>query len=318
MLNGPEHAARIVRERAGGAFDPVIASMMADQAAKILRLDSSTSVWEETLALETLPHLTVDRPAIDRALAAMGDFADLSSPYLRGHSAGVAKLSTSAAEHLGLGDGHKTLIRRGALVHDMGRVAVPVRIWQQAGPLTPDDWEQVRLHAYHTERVLTHSPFLAAFSHVASFHHERLDGSGYHRGAASSAIAAPARLLAAADVYHAMTEPRPHREAHTSEKAAEILGREAKTGRLDPDAVTAVLEAAGQPVPPIDRPAGLTDRESQVVRLVARGLQTKQIARALEISPKTADQHIQNAYRKMGVSTRAATALFAMEHGLLA
>jgi len=274
--------------------------------------------WEETLALETLPHLTVDRPAIDRALAAMGDFADLSSPYLRGHSAGVAKLSTSAAEHLGLGDGHKTLIRRGALVHDMGRVAVPVRIWQQAGPLTPDDWEQVRLHAYHTERVLTHSPFLAAFSHVASFHHERLDGSGYHRGAASSAIAAPARLLAAADVYHAMTEPRPHREAHTSEKAAEILGREAKTGRLDPDAVTAVLEAAGQPVPPIDRPAGLTDRESQVVRLVARGLQTKQIARALEISPKTADQHIQNAYRKMGVSTRAATALFAMEHGLLA
>ena len=115
-----------------------------------------------------------------------------------------------------------------------------------------------------------------------------------------------------------MTEPRPHREPLSPDAAAETLGREASAGRLDVTAVAAVLEAAGQPVPPMERPAGLTEREAEVVGLLARGLQTKQVARALGISAKTADRHIQNAYAKIGVSTRAAAALFAMEHGLAA
>ena len=203
-------------------------------------------------------------------------------------------------------------------MHDLGRVAVPVRVWQKAAPLTPDDWERVRLHAYHSERVLTRSRFLAALAPVAGFHHERLDGSGYHRGTAVAEITPPARLLAAADAYHAMTEPRPHRAALSPGQAAEALGREAGAGRLDPDAVAAVLEVAGQRVPRIERPAGLTEREAEVIALLARGLQTKQVARRLGISIKTADDHIQNAYAKIGVSTRAAAALFAMQHGLTA
>ena len=113
-----------------------------------------------------------------------------------------------------------------------------------------------------------------------------------------------------------MTEPRPHREALAPGLAADTLGQEARSGRLDPDAVAAVLEATGQRIPRIDRPAGLTLREAQVVGLLARGLQTKQVARALGISVKTADRHVQNAYGKMGVSTRAAATLFAMQHGL--
>jgi HD-GYP domain-containing protein (c-di-GMP phosphodiesterase class II) len=256
--------------------------------------------------------------AIDRALAAMGDFADLASPYLAGHSSGVAELATAAAQRRGFEAGDLVTIRRAALVHDLGRVAVPVRIWRKAAPLTPDDWERVRLHAYHSERVLTRSPFLAALGPVATFHHERLDGSGYHRGAAAAALARPARLLAAADAYHAMTEPRPHRQALPPDQAAEALGQEARDGRMDADVVTAVLETAGQRVRRIGRPAGLTEREAQVVGLLARGLQTKQVARALGISVKTADRHIQNAYGKIGVSTRAAATLFAMQHGLMA
>jgi hypothetical protein len=200
----------------------------------------------------------------------MGDFADLASPYLVGHSAGVAELATAAAQRCRLEAADLMRVRRGALVHDLGRVAVPVRIWQKAAPLTPDDWERVRLHAYHSERVLTRSRFLAALAPVASFHHERLDGSGYHRGTAAAEIAPPARLLATADAYHAMTEPRPHRAALSPEQAAEALGREAAAGRLDPDAVTAVLEAAGQRVPRIGRPAGLTKREAEVIGLLAR------------------------------------------------
>jgi len=113
-----------------------------------------------------------------------------------------------------------------------------------------------------------------------------------------------------------MTEPRPHRQALTAERAAETLSREARAGRLDGEAVSAVLEAAGHRAPRIPRPAGLTEREAEVIGLLARGMQTKQIARALGISTKTADRHVQNAYAKMGVSTRAAAALFAMQHGL--
>jgi DNA-binding NarL/FixJ family response regulator len=153
---------------------------------------------------------------------------------------------------------------------------------------------------------------------LAGAHHERLDGSGYHRAATCAELAFPARLLAAADAYHAMTQPRPHRAPIAPERASEILGQEASAGRLDADAVTAVIEAAGQRAGRIERPAGLTEREAEVVRMLARGLQTKQVARELGISAKTADRHTQNAYRKIGVSTRAAATLFAMEHGLTA
>jgi HD-GYP domain-containing protein (c-di-GMP phosphodiesterase class II) len=176
--------------------------------------------------------------------------------------------------------------------------------------------ERIRLHAYHSERVLSRSSFLASLAPIAGAHHERLDGSGYHRGAPAAALPRPARVLAAADAYHAMREPRPHRFTLPAAAAAATLGDEARAGRLDADAVAAVLEASGQPVPALPRPAGLTEREAEVVGLIARGLQTKQVARALGISVKTADRHIQNAYAKIGVSTRAAAALFAMEHGL--
>jgi HD-GYP domain-containing protein (c-di-GMP phosphodiesterase class II) len=184
--------------------------------------------------------------------------------------------------------------------------------------LNADEWEQVRLHPYYTERVLARSEFLAALAAVAGAHHERLDGSGYHRGVAGAELTPPARVLAAADAYCAMTAPRPYREPLSSEQAADELAREASAGRLDPYAVTAVLDAAGQEVPRLERPAGLTEREARVVGMLARGLQTKEIAAALTISSKTADRHIQNAYRKIGVSTRAAATLFAMEHGLVA
>ncbi|HZD72114.1 MAG TPA: HD domain-containing phosphohydrolase [Actinomycetes bacterium] len=317
MLGGWEYAAGVVRERAGGAFDPAIAVRLAQEAGEILGFDADGSVWEQTLVCEPAPRLMLEGEAIDRALAAMGDFADLASPYLVGHSAGVAELAAAAAPRCGLKAAELMRVRRGALVHDLGRVAVPVRIWQKTAPLTPDDWERIRLHAYHSERVLVRSPFLAALAPVATFHHERLDGSGYHRGAAGGALTGSARLLAAADAYHAMLERRPYRQALSPKRAAEALTREARAGRLDPDAVTAVLEATGERVSRIERPAGLTERESEVVGLLVRGLQTKQIARALRISRKTADHHIQSAYRKMGVSTRAAAALFAMEHGLV-
>jgi HD-GYP domain-containing protein (c-di-GMP phosphodiesterase class II) len=318
MLGGDELAVHIVRERAGHAFDPEVADCFADGAEDILAHDHEAPAWEETLAREPEPALTLEGEAIDRALAAVGDFGDLVSPHLAGHSAGVAELASAAAHRCLTDAADATTIRRAALVHDIGRVAVPPRIWLKPGSLTPDEWEQVRLHPYHTERILSRSPFLAALAPVAGAHHERLDGSGYHRGSAGAELPLPARLLAAADVYHAMTEARPHRDALPPERAAEELGRGASAGRLDADVVAAVIDTAGQRVPRLERPAGLTEREVEVVAMLARGRQTKQVARALGISAKTADRHIQNAYRKIGVSTRAGATLFAMEHGLVA
>jgi DNA-binding CsgD family transcriptional regulator len=293
------------------------AAKLADGAAGLLAANDNGSAWVETLACEPAPQVTLSGDAIDRALTAMGDFADLASPFLVGHSGGVARTCASSGRLFGLDASDVAATRRSALVHDVGRVAVPVKVWQKPGPLTPDEWEGVRLHAYHTERVLTRSPFLAALAAVATFHHERLDGSGYHRGVAAAGINRPARLLAAADAHHAMTEPRSYREALSLEQAAMALSQEVRAGRLDAEAEAAVIGASGQPVPQLERPAGLTEREAQVIGLLARGYQTKQVASALGISVKTADRHVQNTYAKIGFSSRAAAALFAMEHGLV-
>ena len=317
MLGGAQHAAEVVLERAGAAFDPEIATALADDADELLALDPQGSVWDEVLACEPGPPMVLEGAAIERALAAMGDFADLSSPHLSGHSAGVARLAAAGAERSGLDAATVTHIRRAGFVHDLGRVSVHPRIWLKPGPLTPDETEQVRLHPYQSERVLLRAPSLAPLAAAAGAHHERLDGSGYHRGTTAAGLDAPARLLAAADAYHAMTQPRAHRAAIDPGHAAQILAADCRAGLFDADAVGAVLAAAGQPPPRVERPAGLTEREVEVVRRLAYGLQTKQVAHELGVSAKTADRHIQNAYAKMGVATRAGATLFAMQHGLL-
>ncbi|HEX2420975.1 MAG TPA: HD domain-containing phosphohydrolase, partial [Acidimicrobiia bacterium] len=315
-LGNAEFVADVISRRGGGAFDPAIAQALADDAGEILDLGSATPLWDSTLEVEPKPWLMLEGTEIDQALAAMGDFADMAIPELVGHSRGVSELAHTAAEASFPESWDRVKIRRAGLVHDLGRISVPTRFWDKTDPLTSDDWERVRLHAYHTERILVRSPFLAGLAPLASFHHERLDGSGYHRGVGSPSLDPLARLLAAADAYHAMTEPRPHRPALPPEEAAETLTEEAGKGTLDSEAVAAVLKAAGHRRPLVERPAGLTEREIEVVRLLASGLQTKQIARQLNISAKTADSHIQNAYRKMGVATRAGATLYAMQHGL--
>lgn len=318
-VGGVEHATKTIAERAGGAFDPDLASALIDQANDVFApADAGQSAWAAVLAAEPGSPHSIEGEAIDRACAAMGDFADLIAPSLAGHSSGVAKLAVRAGTLTGLPEEHIEDLNRAALLHDIGRVAVSPRIWSKKGPLTYDETEQVRLHPYHTGRVLSPSPFLSRLGATASDHHERMNGSGYPRGVDASALSMSARLLAAADAFHSMIEPRPYRATLEASEAAGKLADLAGEGLFDADIARAVIQAAGEPLPHIERPAGLSQREAQVIGLVARALQTKQIARELDISPKTADTHIQNAYRKMGVSTRAAATLFAMEHGLVA
>ena len=318
VIGGEDHAVEVIRRRSGHAFDPDIAARFVQQAPEIMAAaEPPGSAWEAILAAEPHPRLTLASEGVDRALAAIGDFADLVSPHLSGHSSEVAELADAAARLVGFGPSEVALVRRAGLVHDVGRVAIHPRVWQKPASLTVDEWEQVRLHPYHTERVLLRADLLASLAEVACAHHERLGGNGYHRRLSSASLTPSARLLAAADAFQAMCQPRPYRGQLTPEQAAGQLGEEARAGGLDSEMVAAVIEAAGQPRPRIERPGGLTEREAEVLGFLAGGLQTKQVARRLGISVKTADRHVQNAYRKIGVSTRAGATLFAMEHGLL-
>jgi DNA-binding CsgD family transcriptional regulator len=210
------------------------------------------------------------------------------------------------------------LVRRAGLVQGFGRLGVSNAIWDKAGPLGPGERERVKLHPYLTERMLRQSPALAPLGAIAGQIRERLDGSGYPSGINGSQIPRPARVLAAADAYRSMREPRPYREALDADEAATQLRADVHAGRLDADAVEAVLGAAGHRVARRpDGPAGLTVREVEVLRLAARGLSNKDIASRLVISPKTVANHIEHIYLKIGVSSRAMASYYAMQNGLL-
>jgi HD-GYP domain-containing protein (c-di-GMP phosphodiesterase class II) len=230
----------------------------------------------------------------------------------------VADLAGDAARTLGLPAADATAVRRAGLLHDLGRLGVSNTIWDKGDALTMAEAERVRLHPYLTERALASSPGLAPLGELAIQHHERLDGSGYPRGLKGEALTPAGRVLAAADMYRAKVEPRPHRPAASAAEGATILRDEVRAGRLDGDAVDAVLRAAGHRVRRRrDSVAGLTPREVEVLRLVALGLSNKQIAHALGISRKTAGNHVEHIYAKTGVSNRAMASLFAARHGLV-
>jgi HD-GYP domain-containing protein (c-di-GMP phosphodiesterase class II) len=212
-----------------------------------------------------------------------------------------------------------TLLRRAALAHDLGRVRVPNGIWEKPGALGFGEWERVRLHPHYSERAFAQSPALVPIGLLAGSHHERLDGSGYHRGSRGATLDQPARILAAADCYSAMREDRPHRAALDSPAAEAELLREAKEGRLDGDAVDAVLNAAGHRAPKQARelPAGLTPRELEVLLALARGRSNQAIGADLGISVRTVGHHVQHVYGMAGVRTRAAATLWAFEQDLV-
>jgi DNA-binding CsgD family transcriptional regulator len=230
----------------------------------------------------------------------------------------VADLAGAATKVYGLSNDDAKLVRRAGLVHDLGRLGVSNAIWDKAGPLTAAELERVRLHPYLTDRMLASSGALASVAAIAIQHHERLDGSGYPSGLSGDALTPAGRILAAADAYHAMTEPRPHRDARSAEEAADELRSGVRQALFDGDAVEAVLGAAGHPVKRRrEWPGGLTSREVEVLRLLVRGLSNKEIAEQLVISRKTAGSHVEHIYSKIGVSNRARASLFAIKHGLM-
>jgi HD-GYP domain-containing protein (c-di-GMP phosphodiesterase class II) len=318
-LGGVDAAVDMVRARRGTHFDPTIAdAACADPDALFDGIDVEAA--DEFLDAEPIarPRLTDDE--LDRTLEAMGDFCDLRCPYFAGHSRGTADLVEVAGAMLALDADEARLVRRAALVHDLGRFGVPGTVWDKPGPLSATDEERMRLHVYYVERIFHRPDPLRRIGLLAATHHERMDGSGYHRGVGGSMLSRPARLLAAADAYHAMLQPRPHRDARTPDDAARELRGDVDAGRLDGDAVDAVLNAAGHNATRARAsagPAGLTAREADVLGLLAQGCSNKAIASTLGISAKTVGNHVEHVYTKLGVTNRAGAALRAMELGIV-
>ncbi len=315
---GTEKARGVARRQAGAVYDPVLADLFVEHAGSLVEgLDEAAS-WDAVLAADPRLSRRVSGAQLDGVLEAMADLVDLKSPYLAGHSRGVANLAAEAARLLGLADLERTTIRRAGLLHDLGRLGVSNAIWDKEGPLTDIETERAHLHPYLTDKMLVRIRALSASREIAARHHERLDGSGYPRGLTAASLTLPDRILAAADDYHAMTEPRPHRPTLEPGHAATLLRREVEAGRLDGDAVHAVLRATGHRAPARrSGPGGLTEREVEVLALVARGLANKEIARRLGITPKTVSNHLEHVYAKISVGSRAAATLYAMQHGMV-
>jgi HD-GYP domain-containing protein (c-di-GMP phosphodiesterase class II) len=316
---GREAAIEALRRRAGAALDPWLADLVCTQPGRVLGVLDGGDALAMAVQAEPGPLMRIYELGLDRVCRAFGDAVDLKTPLHHGHSAGVAELAAGAAQQLALDAGESAMLRRAGYMHDLGRAAVPNGVWEHEGPLSWVQEEQVRVHAHYSERVLARCGPLAALAPLAGSHHERLDGSGYHRQLHAGGLGIAARVLAAADAFQAMTQTRAHRPARSAEEAASILAAEARAGRLDADVVRAVVQAAGRPAPPVrrPRPAGLTERQVEVLRLVAQGLSNPEIAQRLVISRRTAEHHVQDVYGRIGVSSRAGAALFAMDHDLL-
>ena len=314
---GPTTMAETLRSRRGHAYDPDVVDTCLAAGPGVLEALDRDDPWQAMLDADPRPE-RIGGGRLDTALGAVAAFTDLKSPWTRGHSTRVADLAAGAAAGAAMSEDEAARLRRAGLVHDLGRVGVPAELWDRPGPLGVADRERVRMHSYLTERTLACCPALAGLGRLAGSHHERLDGSGYHRGARDLDLSE--RILAAADVVAALGEDRPHRPAADPGGIAGIVAAEVRDGRLDRTAAEAVLAAAGQPMSAIGRdalPGGLTGREAEVLALIARGRTNKEVAARLHLSAKTVGRHVENVYAKIGVNSRAAAAVFAMEHRLL-
>lgn len=321
-LFSPAGALQAARERRDRTYDPALADLFAVHGSRwfdrLAKLDPRGAVLE----FEPAPYRRLEGGDLDEALTVAADFIDLKSPYMAGHSRRCAQLAADAARQLGLAEDAIATVRRAALVHDFGTTAVPNSIWDKPGALTRAEFDRVELHPLLTEQMLRRSPALAVLCPLASAHHEKADGSGYHKRLRADGTDPGAGILAAADIYVGMTTERADGPASSAGAAAAEFRRLVSAAALDRQATDAVLMAAGHEAPAsapqrAQRPGGLSRREAEVLRLAAKGLTTRAIADRLSVSPKTADHHIQHVYTKIGVSTRAAAALWAMQHAVV-
>ncbi|MGL5928281.1 MAG: HD domain-containing phosphohydrolase [Dermatophilaceae bacterium] len=318
---GAEHAREQLAARAGRAYDRGLAAMASTEIHGWLENlpEHPDDLWAWALDQEPVVRAPLPSSHLDQVTTALAEMVDVKVPHLAGHSHLVADVVARAAVLLGLPADRAEFARRAALVHDVGRIAVPNTVWERDGRLGPIERAQAELHPYYTGQVLEPVAALRDIGAVASTHHEHLDGTGYHRQLRHDALPPVARLLGAADAWASMRLTRPLKPALAAPDAAARLQQAARDGALDHAATAAVLEAADQPLPALAdlRPGGVTPRETEVLGLLVEGMTNAQIAARLGVATKTVDNHVQNVYGRLGVRSRAAATIAALRAGLV-
>lgn len=315
---GVDAAIAVIKDRGGEQFDPNVCKGFLRIGSELLHSLQTISVWDEVIRKAPGNESSPGPGRLRKIAEAFGSFVDLKSIYTAGRSLRISNTIEKAAEKMGLKDAEDLVIA--SLLADIGMVSVPNNILEKKGKLNTSEWERIRLHTYYTERILTRSPVLARIALIAGAHHERLDGSGYHRGNSGPSIPQGGKLLAATDLYHALLERRPHRPPLPPDAAAKILREEVSAGRIDrtcADAVLAVTNHDSTSSSANESHSILSPRESEVLNLLARGFSNKEIGATLNISHRTVQHHVEHIYGKISVSTRAAATLYAVQNGIL-
>ncbi|MBI2171839.1 MAG: HD domain-containing protein [Chloroflexi bacterium] len=314
---GPERAVKAILSRQGKSLDPGVANALCKVAARDVLLESQEEdLWPTVLALEPRP--TREAESLDAICEALADFIDLKSPDVTAHSRATAALAEAVARIMGLPAEERVLVRRAALVHDLGLVAVPTQLLSKTR--TPMEEERHRTHPYYTHHILSRVPALRDIASVAAMHHERLDGTGYHLGLRATDLPLAGRILAVADAYQEVQAQRSPPGSRDGKSALEVVQLEAGQG-LDAHCVAALALALEslkeQRAPRGAYPVGLTEREVDVLRLAAQALTVREMAKQLVVSEATVRHHLEHIYDKLDVSSRAGAVLFAAENGLL-
>jgi HD-GYP domain-containing protein (c-di-GMP phosphodiesterase class II) len=308
----------LLRARSGTRLDPRLVTLLAEDIGHFLEGLEVADLGDAVLDAEPGESLVLNEDEIEGALSAIADFGDFKSPHMLGHSRRVAALAAASASAASLPRSDVAAVSSAGLIHDIGRVGLQAHLWSRSGELGRADRERVRLHSYLTSRIFAENRVLAHLGSLGSTHHERLDGSGYHRALSGPSLTAAARILAVANRWCSLTEFRPHRKQLSEAEAARTISIEAKDRALDARAVDAVLTAAGQRGANTRRSASLalSEREIEVLRLVAKEETNPSIAEKLGLSTKTVERHVTHIYDKIGVSTRAGAAIYTLENGL--
>ncbi|OMB93978.1 LuxR family transcriptional regulator [Mycobacterium sp. NS-7484] len=305
-------AIEVVRSRRGTQFSPDVVDAFERDAAAIVDGLLDVDVWTAALALAPDRDRILNQDEIDEFLRAMADFVDLKCPVSPGYSRGIAELAAAAARQMRMPRAEVTRLYRAGLVHGLGKLGVSNLIWEKIGPLTTAETERMHLYPYLTGRILDRVDGLKSVVPLATKHEERIDGSGFPRGISGSELSVSDRLLAATVTYRVLREE--------NSGGADVAGRlrhEARDGRLDTESVEAVLAAAGhRPAPRAGPSLRLTAREVEVLRLVAQGRSNREIGATLFIAEKTARNHVERLYAKLGVSNRTQATLAAIDRGL--
>ncbi len=241
-LNGPHDAMQVLRDRSGTWFDPelVEAALRLEEDQELWKLLEQDRVRDEVIELEPSGGIMyVDEGRLDGVCEAFASVIDVKSPFTHTHSRGVTSVAVAICQRLGLPEGDVTLVRRAALLHDIGKLSVPNNILDKPGKLTAAEWETVRLHPYYTQRILERIRGFQHLAFVASSHHERLDGRGYFRNLNAEQLPLTARAIAVADIYDALSSKRPYRSALAKSEVFRIMAVDVPTA-LDADCFAAL------------------------------------------------------------------------------